>query len=191
VVEIEAQRQVEQERLDGRKCLQQRNRLGQFATPPALALDIARHAAPRQGRSEKVAFLDPAIGSGAFDSAFRQVFPADIIGDACGVEIDPDFARAARSPWGPTALRVIEGDSTRLEPDRRYNLILTNPPYVRHHHLAREDEARLLRIASERLGVPISGLAGLYAQFLLPADAWLADGGLGIWLIPSEFMDVN
>jgi len=34
-------------------------------------------------------------------------------------------------------------------------------------------------------------LAGLHCHFLLLADAWLAPGGLAIWLIPSEFMDVN
>ena len=41
---------------------------------------------------------------------------------------------------GAPRLKVIEADFTRLEPDRQSNLILTNPPYVRHHHLAREDK---------------------------------------------------
>ena len=86
---------------------------------------------------------------------------------------------------------MIQGDFTRFEPDRTYNLILTNPPYVRHHHLAPEDKERLQGIASDRLGVAISGLAGLYAHFLLLGDAWLADGGMAVWLIPSEFMNVN
>ena len=62
---------------------------------------------------------------------------------------------------------------------------------MRHHHLAREDKERLQGHRLGRLGVGISGLAGLYAHFLLLGDAWLADGGLAIWLIPSEFMDVN
>jgi hypothetical protein len=44
---------------------------------------------------------------------------------------------------------------------------------------------------ARKLGIKLSGLAGLYCYFLLLADAWLADGGLGVWLIPSEFMDVN
>ena len=52
----------------------------------------------------------------------------------------------------------------------------------------RSDSRPSPRIGS---GVEISGLAGLYAHFLLLGDAWLADGGLAIWLIPSEFMDVN
>ncbi len=37
----------------------------------------------------------------------------------------------------------------------------------------------------------MSGLAGLYCYFLLLADAWLEDGAISAWLIPSEFMDVN
>ena len=85
----------------------------------------------------------------------------------------------------------IPGDFTRLVPDRTYNLILTNPPYVRHHHLPGEDKRRIKAIIRERFGFEVSGLAGLYAYFLLLADAWLADGGLAAWLIPSEFMDVN
>ena len=46
-------------------------------------------------------------------------------------------------------------------------------------------------MAHEATGLKLSGLAGLYCYFLLIADKWLADNGLAIWLIPSEFMDVN
>ena len=37
----------------------------------------------------------------------------------------------------------------------------------------------------------ISGLAGLYCYFLLLCHDWMEERGLAIWLIPSEFMDVN
>ncbi len=40
-------------------------------------------------------------------------------------------------------------------------------------------------------GVKLSGLSGLYCFFLLIAHDWLAENGLSVWLIPSEFMDVN
>jgi hypothetical protein len=40
-------------------------------------------------------------------------------------------------------------------------------------------------------GVEVNGLAGLYVYFLLLATAWMEDGGIAAWLIPSEFMDVN
>jgi hypothetical protein len=192
VIDAEARRQAIQERLDAARTAAERNRLGQFATPLQLALDIARYALGRwRARGDAAAFLDPAIGSGSFYSALRQTFPPRSIADACGVEIDPHFADAARELWGDSGLRVKQGDFTTLAPDRPYNLVLTNPPYVRHHHLGREEKERLKALVADRFRLDISGLAGLYAHFLLLCDAWMAPGGLAIWLIPSEFMDVN
>jgi len=69
--------------------------------------------------------------------------------------------------------------------------MLANPPYVRHHHLHREEKERLQALAYQMSGVNVNGLAGLYVYFLLLATAWLEDGGYAAWLIPSEFMDVN
>jgi hypothetical protein len=71
VPEIEAERLIVQEQLDAAKTAAERNRLGQFATPPNLALDIASYAYSLwQSRSDAASFLDPAIGSGSFYSAF-------------------------------------------------------------------------------------------------------------------------
>src|SRR6185437_1994566 len=125
VLDAETRRQAIQERLDAVRSAAERNRLGQFATPPQLALDIARYALGRwQARDEAAWFLDPAIGSGSFYSALLQTFQPRIIADACGVEIDPRFAGAARELWGGSGLRVIRGDFTALARDRAYNLVL-------------------------------------------------------------------
>ena len=195
IAELEHRRLEAQERLDSQKDAGQRNRAGQFATPPALALEIATYARERwRERGDSVRFLDPALGTGSFYSALRQVFPPGMIAAAAGIELDPAFAGAASSLWGPTGLEVIEGDFTETVPpclDRRFNLLLTNPPYVRHHHLSPEEKQRLQRAVERGLGIRVSGLAGLYCHFLLLADPWLSDGGIGVWLIPSEFMDVN
>ena len=86
---------------------------------------------------------------------------------------------------------MIQGDFTRQKPEAIYDVVLTNPPYVRHHHLAAEEKQRLRELAQNATGLRLSGLAGLYCYFLLIAHAWLAENGLAAWLIPSEFMDVN
>jgi len=74
---------------------------------------------------------------------------------------------------------------------RRANLIVCNPPYVRHHHLSLEKKERMGRLTARTVGLKVNGLSGLYCYFLIHAHNWLAEGGLGCWLIPSEFMDVN
>jgi predicted RNA methylase len=191
VQQIEECRLREQERLDAQKTALQRNKLGQFATPPELAKSIARYALALTG-GEPIRFLDPAIGTGSFFSALRLESPQDGIESAVGIELDPLFAKSASSLWAASGLQVVEGDFTRQPlPDRRFNLILTNPPYVRHHHLTADDKVRLKSLLAQSLHLDISGLAGLYCYFLLLSHEWLENQGLAVWLIPSEFMDVN
>src|SRR5437868_14620744 len=109
--EIEARRLQEQEVLDSRKTFAERNRLGQFATPPNLALDIARYARSLwKGRADSIRFLDPGSGTGSFYSALRRVFPADAIELAAGIEVDPDFAETAAALWDKTGFKVMTAD---------------------------------------------------------------------------------
>ncbi len=193
---IEVQRQARQAALDSSKSAAERNRLGQFSTPYALAVEIARYVKSIAGnRLRAVRFADPAFGTGSFYSAALAVFGSERIERAVGVELDPAFCDAARDLWAPLGLDVVQGDFTRIVASPccpvAPNLILTNPPYVRHHHLDREDKERLQALAYQMAGVKVSGLAGLYVYFILLATAWMKDGGYAAWLVPSEFMDVN
>src|SRR5438046_3071307 len=193
--EMERKRQEEQVRLDSAKSPPARNRLGQFATPYELALDIALYLRGLwKTRNDEIRFLDPAIGTGSFFAALRQAFPSDAIAEAKGIEIDPDFVKVARDLWGGFDLKVIEGNFTELSappPAECANLILTNPPYVRHHHISSEEKVRLQALVARRLGYALSGLSGLYCYFLLLSHDWPTEEGLGVWLIPSDFMDVT
>ena len=144
ILEAETARLATQLRLDQFKTAKERNKWGQFATPPALSLDIARYAWKRlRNRKGGFSFLDPAIGTGSFFGAFRQTFPRDRVNAATGIELDKPFAEAAEAIWEKQGLRVIQGDFTKQKPEAVYNVILTNPPYVRHHHLTAEDKQRL------------------------------------------------
>lgn len=187
---FEEHRQEEQVRLDLLKTPLERNKLGQFATPPELASSLARHAHTFL-KSDAVRFLDPAIGTGSFFSALSRAFPPSQINGALGIEVDPLFAASARELWTSEGLRVIEGDFTKQVTEPRYNLVLTNPPYVRHHHIPGAEKERLKNRVAESLRLEMSGLSGLYCYFLLLSHDWMEEQGLAIWLIPSEFMDVN
>jgi hypothetical protein len=195
VRQIEEARRREQGRLDLLQGPESRNRNGQFATPNPLAVQIMEYVARLwEGRTGPIRFLEPALGTGSFFSALLQVFPASRLGKSLGVEKDSGHCQVAQALWQDTPLQVAGGDFTRLPPPGpgdRFNLLVTNPPYVRHHHLAPEEKVRLGELVLGRLGIKVSGLAGLYAYFLLLADAWLAEGGLAVWLVPSEFLDVN
>ncbi len=193
---IETRRQAIQVALDSSKSAIERNRLGQFATPYALAMEMAHYVNTIAGSQLRVVrFADPALGTGSLYSAARAVFGSERIERALGVELDPTLCNVARDLWGSRGLEVIHGDFTHIVtgdccPDAP-NLILANPPYTRHHHLDRGEKERLQSLAHRMTGVNVSGLAGVYVYFLLLATAWMEDGGYAAWLVPSEVMDVN
>jgi len=191
---LEGRRLALQSDLDAGKSQSDRNRMGQFATPTGLAIDMLQYAKTQLKKNERIRFLDPAIGTGSFYSALLDVFPKRSITRAVGYEIDPYYGAHAAELWGGTGLQVHMEDFTRGEPPlgaEKFNLLICNPPYVRHHHILNEEKHRLRSLTRDACGVEINGMAGLYCHFLGLCHAWMAEGGLAGWLMPSEFMDVN
>ena len=192
---IESSRLKVQKHLDSSKTQAERNKLGQFATPGALATDILAYARMILPSSQKIRFLDPAFGTGSFYSALLKTIPSSRIASATGYEIDKHFAERAAELWRDEHLQLINADFTKQgfpsSDNDRANLLISNPPYVRHHHLSNGDKSRLKMLARRSARISLSGLSGLYCYFISIAHSWLAEGGLAAWLIPSEFMDVN
>jgi len=194
IVEFEARRLALQDKLDAEKNSAERNRMGQFATPSRLAAEILGYAKAQMDKREKVRFLDPAIGTGSFYSALIGVFPKTRIGAAVGYEIDTHYGAPAAQLWSDIGLDLRLEDFTHAQPPEdadKFNLLICNPPYVRHHHITKREKQRLKSRVHNACGVEINGLAGLYCYFLGLSDVWMRGGGLAAWLIPSEFMDVN
>lgn len=190
---LEYERQLLQAELDSGRSRQERNLMGQFATPDALAIEVlksARHMLRDQ--ESPLTFLDPAFGTGAFYSALLREFPKTSIAAACGFEIDLYYGKPTARLWGATGLQLELKDFTTCSPGSgRVDLLVCNPPYVRHHHIEGTTKVRLQEDVMRETGISVSGLAGLYVYFMLLSHKWLAADSLSIWLIPSEFMDVN
>lgn len=179
---------------DSAKTLLERNRLGQFATPSLLASDVLGYAQHLLPAAMPVRFLDPGIGTGSFYAALLRAFSDRSIDAATGFEIDPHYGQPARALWQDYPLDIRLDDFTKALPpktEEQYNLIVCNPPYVRHHHLEAAEKVRLQSATAAACGVHIGGLAGLYCHFMGLSHAWLAEDGIAAWLVPSEFMDVN
>jgi len=192
---IERSRLKIQERIDATKMREIRRKLGQFATPTSLAMEMLQYSQSLLPLSE-VRFLDPAFGTGAFYSALLKVFSQDKIKKAVGYEIDEAYWYAAMNLWNNESLLELKlADFTNASPpdseQEKYNLIICNPPYVRHHDLTSSEKQRLNNLVAQTIGVRLSGYSGLYCYFLMLSHHWMTANGLAGWLIPSEFMSVN
>ncbi len=188
--DIETKRRELQQTLDAQKTQKQRNAMGQFATPYPLACDIMRHMKQLCTDDKAVSLLEPSVGLGAFLSAFQNVF-GEKAGHALGFEVDRHYYEPAKALWQGHNVDLRNADFLAATPDNAYDMIVANPPYVRHHHIAPDIKKRLKNEVKEYCDINISGLAGLYCHFMILSTKWLRDGGLSCWLVPSEFMDVN
>jgi methylase of polypeptide subunit release factors len=192
---IELMRQSLQSHLDAQKTQIERNKLGQFATPTRLAIDMLKYAETLLPADLKIRFLDPAFGTGSFYSALLQTFSHSRIAETVGYEIDATYGNKAIELWRDTPLKLNLSDFTIATPpspeEAKANLLICNPPYVRHHHLTQDEKLRLQGLTQQVTGARLSGLTGLYCYFVCLSYGWMAENGIAGWLIPSEFMDVN
>jgi adenine-specific DNA-methyltransferase len=193
---IERSRLKIQESLDATKTRDARRKLGQFATPSSLATEMLQYAHSFFSPNPEIHFLDPAFGTGVFYSSLLNVFSQANIRKAVGFEIDEDYWRASMELWnGDSLLELRLYDFTRVSPPKsekeKFNLVICNPPYVRHHNMTASEKRRLMNLVNRAVGIRPSGYSGLYCYFLMLSHCWVATNGLAGWLVPSEFMDVN
>jgi len=188
---FETERLSIQATLDANKTCIERNKLGQFATPTQLAMEILAYGLSILPTEVSIRFLDPAIGTGSFYSALLQTKADRPLDVAAGYEIDPHYGVPAHKLWAKSGLKINLADFTKATPQEQFNLIICNPPYVRHHHISSTEKKRLKVETTALTGISLSGLAGLYCYFILLSRQWMSKDGVACWLIPSEFMDVN
>jgi len=161
-------------------------------TPPELAREIADTAVKLlDGHAKKIDFGDPAVGTGAFYGALLQLVPQDRLSSSIGIDISPRQVEAARWRWSHRGMDVMFGDYLHMERLPPRNLILANPPYLRHQAIEPKYKMELRERASVMMGTRIDARAGLYVYFMLLSHQWMADGAVAAWLIPSEFMQTT
>ena len=99
----EKERLERQEFIDRTKSSRERNRLGQFATPPFLARGIVREALRLRDATDPIRFGEPSIGSGAFFSALLAEAPQERIASAEG------FEKVVKFSMNQTGRRTVAG----------------------------------------------------------------------------------
>ncbi|WP_102377569.1 Eco57I restriction-modification methylase domain-containing protein [Raoultibacter timonensis] len=185
--DAELERRRLQAEYDNTHSQLERNIKGQFATPYDLAKQIASDALGRHDGART--FLEPSCGTGAFVSAIREC-NASI--EIVGIEKDPVVSSVANKLWGNSSTRFVNDDFFDIAPTLgSFDLLITNPPYSRHHHLSSDEKTKYTAVVEQLSGYHLSQLAGLHAYFILAGTSLLNPGGIASWLIPAELFSVN
>lgn len=193
-LEIEAERLRQQKAVDASRTALERNQKGQFSTPFSLASDIVRYTVPLcVGGPARKTVLEPACGSGVFISTFIGMEMTDF--SFKGIDIDAAYSSICESLFSDYDLTIYNEDLFKFAETgdlrEKCNILVTNPPYVRHHHILSALKESLQSRVIRDLGIHVSGLSGLYVYYMLICDRFLAADGVASWLIPCEFLYTN
>ena len=162
--------------------LEHRKRFAQFFTPEAIADFMARWVL--DGR-KKMDVLEPAFGLGAFSrSLFKQNPKVRVVGYEADETIY-NYAAENVAQAGNDVLLYNE-DYLRASWKDKYDSIICNPPYLKFHDY---DNASLVPLVNEQLGIRLNGFTNLYTLFLLKSISQLRDGGRMAYIVPSEFLN--
>jgi adenine-specific DNA-methyltransferase len=160
---------------------ERRKEYGQFFTPPVVARWMAKWVTVNHPKN----ILEPSVGLGSLAGAVLVEMPNAYIE---GIEKDSEiFDQISPELASKITLRNI--NYFDLEKDQKYDGIIANPPYVRHHSLDIEKEtySALEDITGEKL----SKLTNLYVLFCIDIIDRLTDGGRAAIIIPTEWMNAN
>ncbi|MBV9244482.1 MAG: SAM-dependent DNA methyltransferase [Methylobacteriaceae bacterium] len=167
---------------------------GAFFTPAEITRFLVNWAV----RKSVDSVLEPSCGDAAFLSAAAErlmalgATRAETSRSLVGVEIHaPSVAEAERrlAREGLSAT-ITSGDFFDQSPQRQFDVVVGNPPFIRYQRFAGTARANSLRAALAS-GVRLTSLASSWAAFAIHASEFLKDDGrLGL-VLPAELLSVN
>ncbi|UVS76397.1 Eco57I restriction-modification methylase domain-containing protein [Actinokineospora sp. UTMC 2448] len=155
-----------------------RKRHGLHYTPPALAAFVAERAlAAAPDRPLRV--LDPACGDGELLAAVAALAPDAVL---TGYDVDETAVATAQRRLPNAA--IAHKDFLESPPPERFDLVVTNPPYVRTQLL----DGRAAELV-KRFG--LRGRVDLAHPFVAVAPSLLDDGGVLALLCSNRFLSTR
>ena len=168
--------------------IQYRRSLGQFFTPFKIACFMTDWIL--NTKKDNLTILDPAAGLGIFERTIKYRNKSKNI-DFDLWEIDKNIVSELKNMVSELKINVNINESDFLTSpwDKKYDGIIANPPYYKHHFIKNKEEI-FQKICSKAF-FKFSIQNNIYGWFLIKSINLLNDGGKLAFIIPSEFLNAN
>lgn len=138
--------------------------------------------------------LEPSCGDGVFLDSLKQLGMMEHIGSIDAVEIEPEEARKVQVNYiEQQNVHIFNEDFfgfyNQILTQRKYDLILGNPPYIRYQYLTeiqRELQSNILTTH----GMRANKLINAWVAFLVACVQLLSEVGKIAFVIPAEILQV-
>lgn len=165
---------------------------GAYYTPEKLAKFIVKQF-ESDIKNEKIkTILEPSCGDGVFLDALSKIKCINNVEMILGVEIEEEEAKKAKMK-AIENMNIVNEDFIKLYDknlkNKKYDLIIGNPPYIRYQYLTDEQRAVQSDILVHN-GMKSNKLINAWVCFLVAAVELLNENGNIAFIIPAEILQV-
>jgi hypothetical protein len=125
--------------------------------------------------------FDPAAGRGAFLNALLQIDPSI---NYYGIDIDEFILKD--EIYQKNVCFIELRDFIKNPPQKKFNAIIANPPYIRHHRIDEKMKKFLKELFFKITGFTIDGRAGYHIYFFVQALNLLNQNGRLAFIMPAD-----
>lgn len=159
---------------------------GKFYTPQPLAEWIVFYLSGHFNAS--IAALEPSCGNGVFINALDT---SSIVVDHLDVvEIEEAATQQITKPSKIQNIEISNRDFLFWNTDRRYDLIIGNPPYIVKKRLESEQVSRCKEIHIEH-ALANKEVSNIWTSFVLKSSDYLNENGVLAFVLPTEILQVK
>jgi adenine-specific DNA-methyltransferase len=162
--------------------------LGQVFTPKNVARLMSELLLQDAKTLKGMQVLDPCIGQNVFLSTLCELNPELILQ---GVELDTNLMTTEVKHFYSTKNRTLsQGNFFKFAQSHQptFDLVITNPPYVRHEKMTDENDKQSIRSLFTDKDYNIPSQSNLYVYFLLKSIDLLNDGGKLVAIVYDSWL---
>ena len=162
---------------------------GAYYTPVKLADAMVSMVMDSRVKS----ILEPSCGDGVFIDSIHQFCDSGAVPPTTAIEIDSSESEKVKHRYsGSTDTIVICQDFLnyyRNNHNKRFDLILGNPPYIRYQYLSEDQRNEQAEILASH-GMKSNKLINAWVCFLVACVHMLSDNGTVAFVVPAEILQV-
>lgn len=164
---------------------------GSYYTPDYLANFVTyRVLAHFEDRKTNFQILEPSVGDGSFIKAIEKIENLKSKGRLTAIEKNGDELAKAKKISESLKSEFIEQDFLEYDSEKRFSVILGNPPYIKKNFLtpAQLKKCKEIHLAEE---LTEKSVKNLWASFLVKSNRLLESDGVLAFVLPSELLQVK